>query len=137
VIFVDSSAWVAIEDKRDINHPAALEFGREIALTKNRLITMNYVLDETYTILLLDLGYTRVVKFKQELDELINRNLLVVIHVSLEIEKDAWKVFEHFNKDKFWSFTDCTSKVVMGNYSIAESFTFDKHFEQMGFVKRP
>lgn len=137
MIFIDTSAWIAIEDKRDVNHDAALEFKENIVSTRNRLITTNYVLDETYTLLLLDLGYSRAIRFKQGLDELVRRNLVIVDHINSDIERTAWEVFAEFNKDKFWSFTDCTSKVVMERYSLTESFTFDKHFEQMGFVKRP
>jgi len=39
--------------------------------------------------------------------------------------------------DKQWSFTDCTSYVVMRQLGIEEAFAFDRHFEQMGFVRRP
>jgi predicted nucleic acid-binding protein len=33
--------------------------------------------------------------------------------------------------------TDCVSNVVMKQREITEVFTFDHHFEQMGFVKQP
>jgi uncharacterized protein len=46
----------------------------------------------------------------------------------------AWNVFEHFS-DKDWSFTDCTSKVVIEQFGIAESFAFDHHFRQFGTVQ--
>lgn len=51
--------------------------------------------------------------------------------------KAAWEVFEKLNVDKKWSFTDCTSKVVMEQREIFEAFAFDHHFEQMGFVRKP
>ena len=63
--------------------------------------------------------------------------MLHIIQVTEEIEDSAWIIFERFNKDKFWSFTDCTSKAIMELLDIKEGFTFDKDFEQMGFVKRP
>jgi len=47
------------------------------------------------------------------------------------------EVFERFNVDKQWSFTDCVSYVVMKQNEIEEAFAFDHHFEQMGFVRRP
>jgi uncharacterized protein len=46
-------------------------------------------------------------------------------------------VFERYNIDKFWSFTDCVSYVVMQQQNIQEVFSFDHHFSQMGFVRRP
>jgi predicted nucleic acid-binding protein len=57
--------------------------------------------------------------------------------VSNEIEHAAWEVFERFNQDKEWSFTDCTSKVVMENLGIQHVFAFDHHFDQMGFLRLP
>lgn len=137
MIFVDTSAWIAIEDKNDINHNVALEYKQKELSSKTRLITTNYVLDETYTLMLLDLGYSKTIQFKYKLDELVDSNLVIIIHIMPDLEKAAWGIFERFNKDKIWSFTDCTSKVIMELFSIHEAFTFDRHFVQMGFIKRP
>jgi predicted nucleic acid-binding protein len=63
--------------------------------------------------------------------------ILTVVHISESIEGAAWEVFERFNIDKEWSFTDCTSKIVMEQRNIYEVFAFDHHFEQMGFVRKP
>jgi len=46
----------------------------------------------------------------------------------------AWKTFEQFD-DKGWSFTDCTSKVVMEELGITTAFTFDQHFKQFGTIQ--
>lgn len=137
MIFIDTSAWIAIEDKKDINHNRALEFREEILSSNIRLFTTNYVLDETYTLLLLDLGYSKTIKFKHKLDELIDSNLVIILHIMPDLEKTAWEIFERFNKDKTWSFTDCTSKVVMELFNIQKVFTFDRHFVQMGFLRQP
>lgn len=51
--------------------------------------------------------------------------------ISEELEEESWAVFERFNRDKKWSFIDCTGKVVMDLLRIEEVFTFDYHFEQM------
>lgn len=50
------------------------------------------------------------------------------------IEKEAWEVFKKYNRDKLWSFTDCTSYVLMKSMGIDMAFTFDERdFRQMGF----
>ncbi len=64
-------------------------------------------------------------------------SLLEIIHITEQLEEEAWMIFERFNRDKMWSFTDCTSKAVMDLSQIDEVFTFDDHFEQMGFRRRP
>ena len=135
-IFIDTSAWGAIRDTSDMNHEVALLFREEIS-RKYRLVTTSYVLDETYTLLLISIGYARTVEFKSDIDVMIASGVLMVLHVSESIEKAAWDMFEKFNTDKEWSFTDCTSRVIMEQREISEVFAFDHHFEQMGFVREP
>lgn len=137
MIFVDTGAWVAIEDKKDFNHKKAMDFKNEILISRNRLITTNYILDETYTLMLINTGYVKTVDFKHKLDQFIRNNLLIIYYINTEIEKCSWEVFEQFNRDKRWSFTDCTSKIVMEKLGLSEVFAFDKHFEQMGFFRKP
>ncbi len=135
-IFVDTSAWYAIEDGSDADHDIALSFKEEIA-ENCHLVTTNYVLDETYTLLLLNISYNCTVKSKNDIDLMTESGILVVVYISEPMERSAWEVFERSNIDKEWSFTDCTSKVVMDQRKINEVFAFDHHFEQMGFVKIP
>lgn len=46
----------------------------------------------------------------------------------------AWETFERF-ADKDWSFTDCTSKVVIEQLGITQAFAFDHHFKQFSTVQ--
>jgi len=46
---------------------------------------------------------------------------------------DAWLVFYQY-RDKDWSFTDCTCKVVMAQLGVSVAFSFDQHFRQFGSV---
>jgi len=135
-IFVDTSAWAAIADGVDAHHMAALRCKEELA-GQYRLVVTDYVLDELYTLLLMNIGYQRAVAFKRQLDALIREGVLDVVWASEEIAAEAWRVFERFNVDKEWSFTDCVSYTVMKRLGIDEAFAFDHHFAQMGFVCRP
>ncbi len=137
MIFVDTGAWVALEDKRDINHSRAMQFKTELIANKKRLVTTNYILDETLTLMSINIGYLKTVQFKNRIDQLLENNLLILLQVFPDIQNDAWNIFLKFNKDKKWSFTDCTSKAIMDKLNIYEVFTFDHHFEQMGFSKKP
>jgi len=136
-IFVDTSAWDAIEDCGDRYHAAALRFKEELAQQRARLYVTNFVLDECYTLLLYNVGYARAVAFKRAIDLMQAGGILVVVHISEALEQAAWTVFERFNQDKEWSFTDCTTKVAMENLGISQVFAFDHHFDQMGFLRRP
>lgn len=136
-IFIDTSAWVALENRRDIHYEQAIAFRDEIRNKRYRLYTSNFVLDETYTLLLANVGYERTIESAKRIKVLRDKGLLHVIQVTEDIEDSAGDIFERFNRDKFWSFTDCTSKAIMELLDINESFSFDRNFEQMGFVKRP
>ena len=136
-IFVDTSAWYAIQDKNDKNHKMATLFIQESVMGKYGLITTNYIFDEIYTLLLDRIGYRFAVQFKNTINTMQNSHMLTVIHISESLEESAWKVFEEFNIDKKWSFTDCTSKAAMEQSEINEVFAFDHHFEQMGFIRKP
>jgi predicted nucleic acid-binding protein len=135
-ILVDTSAWAAITDSADQYHEVALLVQEEIE-GKYQLIVSNYILDETFTLLLMNVGYQRTLEFKQMLDVLIQAGILQVVWVTAEFAEEAWQVFEQFNTDKYWSFTDCVSYVVMKRDGILEAFTFDHHFKQMGFRCHP
>ncbi len=135
-IFIDTSAWDAIEDSGDVNHEAAMIFKDEIA-NRYELITSNYILDETYTLLLRNIGYARTVAFHRQLEMLKKAGVLQVIQLSENVIENAWIIFEKYNQDKCWSFTDCASYAAMKDQDIDEDFSFDRHFEQMGFIRKP
>ena len=90
-----------------------------------------------YTLLLLHIGYAKTLEFKNKLDTLTARQFLKIIWINEETAAKAWAIFERFNTDKQWSFTDCTSYVVMQEQGITDVFTFDRHFSQMGFSRLP
>ncbi len=135
-IFIDTSAWDAIEDSGDPNHDIALAFKDDLS-NDCRLITTDYVLDETYTLLLLNVGYERTIAFQTNINELLQTGILAIVHVASSLCEEAWDIFKRFNVDKKWSFTDCVSYVVMKQLDIDTAFAFDHHFEQMGFNRKP
>lgn len=53
----------------------------------------------------------------------------------LRAEKARAIFFRH--RDKDYSFTDCTSFVVMKELRLKEALTTDRHFRQMGFALLP
>jgi len=135
-VFVDTSGWCALADKTDKDHARALRFRDEI-VHKRKLVTSNYILDELYTLLLINIGFQPTINYKEKIDILIAENILDVIWIDYDFSKQGWDVFRQYNVDKLWSFTDCTSYAVMKKSGITEAFAFDHHFEQMGFILLP
>jgi predicted nucleic acid-binding protein len=127
VIFADTSAWFARFVASDPDHVAANAW---LAGSQEPLITTDYIIDETLTLLRargLRLRATEagVMLFTAEVAE--------VHYLTPQEIAAAWDVFRTY-ADKAWSFTDCTSKVVMEALGITTAFAFDHHFRQFGTV---
>ncbi|MCE5269223.1 MAG: PIN domain-containing protein, partial [Planctomycetaceae bacterium] len=104
--FVDTSAWYASVVPDDENHQAATAW---LNGNSQPLSTTDYVVDETLTLLKMR-GHASVAF---ELGTLLSDGQLAEVELVTEDDiQQAWRTFRHF-RDKDWSFTDCTSKVVM------------------------
>jgi predicted nucleic acid-binding protein len=127
MIFVDTSAWYALSSVRDANH---LEAKRFLASVRERLVTTDYVIDETLTLFRSRGENQHAIAFGTEV---IDGSFAEIITVDNKDFIHAWKVFQQFG-DKAWSFTDCASRVVMQRLGIHQAFAFDDHFRQFGTV---
>jgi predicted nucleic acid-binding protein len=129
-IFVDSSAWYALVNTRDKNHLAAKRFLE----AGYRLLTTNFVIDETITLVLVRKGYQAAVALGEQL---WSEEQARIVWLSRADQRVAWQLFKRYSDKKF-SFTDCTSFVVMERLGLTHAFAFDEHFDQIGqFVQVP
>ena len=131
-LFLDTSAFVAIEDTDDNNHQKSLELREQIREGKTpfrRLYTSNYIVDETLTLLRYHCGHRVAVTFRKTLEA---SKVVEILWVTEPLEATAWKVFEK-RSDKDYSFTDCTSFALMDAEAIRNAFAFDEHFSQHGY----
>lgn len=135
-LFIDTTAFVALEDEDDENHEAALSFREKIKQEKTAfraLYTSNYILDEVLTLLRLRISHRAAVIF----GETVKRSKLVrTLQVTTYTEEKSWEIFKKY-ADKNFSFTDCTSFAIMEQEAISTAFTFDKHFQQFGLQTAP
>jgi len=132
-LFADTGAWCALYDRSDVYHARASAFLQELKRQKARLITSDYVLDETLTLLRFRAGHKEAVEFGRWV---LQSPLVKVINVDEKIWQAAWEIFIRY-KDKDFSFTDCTSFALMRQLGLTNAFTFDHHFEQAGFKMLP
>ena len=128
MIFVDTGAWYASLVPIDPDHARAAQW---LAANHFPLLTTNYVIDETLTLLRVRGERKRALLlgarfFHHELAEI---HKITAADLTL-----AWKTFEQFD-DKGWGFTDCTSNFVMEQLSITTAFAFDHHFQQFGSIQ--
>jgi len=128
-VFVDTGAWFAYFVRRDPDHAAAIDWVRR---NRQPLVATDYVVDELLTLLKTRENH-RVAAAAGV--ALLERQVIQLEKISDTDFRTAWEVFHHYS-DKGWSFTDCTSKVVMQRLRITYAFAFDTHFEEFGTVVR-
>jgi predicted nucleic acid-binding protein len=134
LIFVDTSAWYALEVEDDVNHEEAYKFLSNIASGKHGVsVTTDYVLDETLTLLRSRRSLATASVF---IDKLRRSKSVRVFWIDEGFFEKALAIFQK-SSHKSWSFTDCTSFALMRELSVSDAFTFDSHFREAGLQTLP
>ncbi len=125
--FVDTGAWFALFVPTDPNHDAAIRwYGRN----RQTLLTTDYIVDETLTLLRARGEFARALVVGRQF---FSGSLAHIHYLTPEEIRLTWQVFQSFS-DKAWSFTDCSSKLVIEKFGLSRAFAFDQHFQQFGSV---
>jgi predicted nucleic acid-binding protein len=128
-IFIDTSAFYALEDAGDRHHHEALAIQRWCLWRRPLLFTTHHVLDESITLIGVRLRPARAVRFARGL--LVSRAIQIV-RTDEALEQTALAVYERMDDGRL-SFTECLSFTVMRALDIPVAFAFDRHFERAGF----
>jgi predicted nucleic acid-binding protein len=88
------------------------------------------VIDETLTLLRARGEPNKAISFGRQLLDLQIAN---VVHVTPSIFSRAWDLFRE-HPARQWSFTDCTSKIVMDDLHIKQALCLDHHFAEFGAI---
>jgi predicted nucleic acid-binding protein len=126
-IFVDTSAFIALRDSKDVNHRNAKALLEEVKRKRILLLTTNFIFDEVYTY------FCRFHKIAVEMGEYMRGSPGIIVYhrITAEDENRAWEIAKSY-KDKTFSFTDCTSFAICERLGIKDIFAFDEHFRQYG-----
>jgi len=134
LIFVDTSAWYALEVEDDVNHETACKFLFIMATGKHGIsITTDYVLDEALTLLRSRRSLSSASAF---IDKIKKSKSVRIFWVDEGLFEKALDMFNQSDR-KSWSFTDCTSFALMKDLLIPDAFTFDSHFREVGLKILP
>ena len=132
-MFVDTAGWMACADRADPAH-APCRAARDRALeTGHNLITSDFVIDETLTLIRFRLGLDAASAWWDQIERSAR---LRWERVESDRFERARHVFFRY-RDKDLSFTDCTSIVIMRELKLRTVITTDRHFHQMGFEVLP
>jgi len=124
---------MACADESDPTHDRALQ-SRDAALESGSvLVTTDYVIDETLTLIRVRLTLAAAEVWWAQLEGSSRLRWEWIGMARAEKARDVF--FRH--RDKRYSFTDCTSFVVMKELKLKQALTTDRHFRQMGFEVLP
>jgi uncharacterized protein len=129
VIFVDTSFWVALRNRRDGHHEQATEL--LVRHAHEALLTSNHIRGESWTFLRRRAGHRSAVEF---LDLLDRSPRVMVHHVDAAIEQRALRWLRRHDEREY-SFVDASSFALMGSRRIREALAFDGDFSAAGFVE--
>jgi predicted nucleic acid-binding protein len=131
--FVDTSGWYALVDRRDPRHGAVAALVAELVKAGTRLVTTDYIIDESCTLAKARSGSPMAFR------------LLDLVHATAALDLE-WIGAERFDRserelrkyhDQAFSFTDCTSFTLMRELGITDVITADDHFRVAGFRVLP
>ena len=130
MIFRVTSFLVSVEVETDQNHRRALKIMDDIIAGKSGdVFISDYIFDETVTV-------TFVKSHDLRKAILVGTNLqdsAEMLKVDEKHLEEAWKLFKG-QKDTKFSFTDCTTLVLMEKEGIKNIATFDRDFNNVNGI---
>jgi predicted nucleic acid-binding protein len=133
MIFVDSGAWIAPSDKSDQYHQQAKAVYARLKRERARLLTTDYVIDESVTRLRYDSGHAQAVRFLDIMETTERTGVLRVAWTTPTVFQAAASLFRQHDTPVL-SFTDCVNFVVCAQFRVTEAFAFDQHFPMRGLI---
>ncbi len=129
-VLVDTGAWYALTDGNDPDHEAVVAAFHE---NRGRLLTSNYILDETLTLVRFRLGWGVAHRLGEEFRK---GRLAHMERISPRDEEAAWNLFSTYS-DKRYSFTDCTSFALCDRLKLQLCLAIDQDFRAYGLRCAP
>jgi len=128
--YIDSSAMVAVVNRRDGSHALARTIQSRLARERWQLTFSNFVLAETHGLLVSRAGRAAGVAFL----DYAQGGAVSVVRVEPEDEQAALSIIHGYD-DKDFSYTDATSFAIMERLGLSWAFSFDEDFARYGFQR--
>lgn len=126
-VFVDTSAFYAVFDAGDQDHPRAREAWVGLVDRREPLATSNYVLVETLALLQRRRGIEPVRLFHDAVAPVLH-----VLWVDASVHQQAVAAWLTAGRRQL-SLVDCVSFVLMRQHGLDTAFAFDEHFREQEF----
>ena len=130
-VFVDTSAFYDLLDPDTVNHAAAQRAVAELHQHGEALVTHQYVVMETFTLLQRRIGLEAARRFDEHVLAPVE-----IIWVDRELHEEARSTLLAVGR-RGLSLVDWTSFLVMRRNGITRAFAFDADFAAQGFEVIP
>ena len=131
VIFVDTSALLALVNINDEFHRRAKDQWQLLLKNKETLFSNNYVILESISLIQRRFGMDWIGTLNAEILSLIE-----IAWVDENQHQAAWTSFLKANR-RHLSLVDCSCFESMRRLGIENVFSFDEHFQEQGFKVIP
>jgi len=111
-LFIDTWGWVVIHNKREPRHAEVNRFYRNFRFEKGEVYTIDYVFDETITLLFRRLPFDLARDSLMLLNESFEKGYVNLEWISPERFEEAKKLRLKFMDKPMISFTDFTSMAI-------------------------
>src|SRR5438045_150605 len=125
MVFVDTSVWFPWFVPADPSHARVSAW---LETNAQPLLTTDYCIDETLTLLV---ARKRLPRDFDAGRAFFHENLATIHFVTRAQIHRAWILFQQ-RAAAGWSFTDCTSKIVIDDLHVRTAAALDEHFRQFG-----
>jgi uncharacterized protein len=130
MIFVDTGAWFA---RFVADYPDHERVSQWFASNDLPLITTDFCVDETLTLFIARKRPTLAIEVGREL---FSESIARLHYLNYDQINRSWIIFQQ-RAAAGWSFTDCTSKVLVDEFGITAAVALDQHLHQFGIVIHP
>lgn len=130
-VFIDTSGLYSLLDADEKNHDAARNTWISLVESGERLLTTNYIVVETCSVLHRRIGVPAVRKF---LEDILPAILVEWVDMAVHMAGVNSVLVSSRHGP---SLVDCVSFIAMRRTGVRTAFTFDDHFRKQGFDCQP
>jgi uncharacterized protein len=125
-VLADSSFWVALRGKRDVNHDSAQALATRMLRERVRLVVTPFIFAEVHDY------FSRSQMLRETIIRDFWHNPVVVMeHLEPSDYQNSLNILQS-HTDKDYPFCDVSSFTLMKRLGIKHALSFDDHFRQYG-----
>ena len=130
-VFVDTWGYLSLYDTREPRHLEVKQYLSSLS-SSQKLITTNFILDETFTLLFRRVAFTQAKTALESIRKSVAQSYLQIENITSQRFEFAIGLRLKYEDKPDISYTDLTSFVVMREMGIRNVITADEHFVKVG-----